>query len=261
MRMINCHITIYHPHANPNLTLLISKVSEAIMPNAYNNHIGEGATLDEFILKQKGIRFIINGGFSHYRKHFYNWPHQEFNIGDPVGIVKIREHIFQDYINLKHYGFFIQKTKESIWSIHNKDHLNLQDKYILGCTPLLIFNQQSLNIPTSLMFPVPENTINPPSVLGHGLQNHPRTAVGLKNNNIYFITIEGNNSQYIGCNLLDLQNFGQFLELDSLLNLDGGGSSQFKLLYNHNYITNIIADEDKSRILGHVLVLFDESIK
>jgi len=257
----NIHITVYEQGINPNLTLLISKVSEAVLPNFENNHIGEGATMDSFIEKQKGVRFIINGGFSHYRKNFYDWHHQNFNIGDPVGLVKIRHHFFEDYVELSHYGFLIQKNKGAKWEIVTQDKITKEEKYILGCTPLLILNNEKLKITDELMSPMKEGTINPPSILGHGLQNHPRTAVGIKENQLYFITIEGNVPNYVGCTLTELQEIGILLNLDSLLNLDGGGSSQFRLNTNQKILKNNIAYEDESRILGHVLALFDESIK
>lgn len=257
----NIHISIYEQGVNPNLTLLISKVSEAVLPNTNGNHIGQGATIDNFLNKQPGVRFIINGGFSHYRKDFYNWQHQDFNIGDPVGLVKIRQHFFEDYIDLSHYGFFVQKNKGDAWEILQSNSITKQEKYILGCTPLLIFNNQKLEINHQLMNPVKKGEINPPSVLAHGLENHPRTAVGIKDNKLYFITIEGNVLEYVGCTLPELQEIGILLQLNSLLNLDGGGSSQFRINNTKNILKNNIASEDENRILGHVLALFDETLK
>jgi hypothetical protein len=260
-KAINVHMTVIEQGVNPDLNLLISKVSEAILPNTDGNHVGDGATMDEFLSKQSGVRFIINGGFSHYRKDFYNWKHQNYNVGDPVGLVKIRHHFFEDYIDLSHYGFFVQKNKGEPWEILQSESITKQEKYILGCTPLLIFNNKCLEVQPELMKPMENGKINPPSVLGHGLQNHPRTAVGIKSNKLYFITIEGNVPSYIGCTLPELQEIGVLLQLNSLLNLDGGGSSQFRINDNKNILKNNIAPEDENRILGHVLALFDESLK
>lgn len=260
------HIIRYHAQSNPHLTLLISKVSEAILPNTTGNHVGEGDMMDNFLAKQSGVRFIINGGFNHYRKNFYSWSHQNFNVGDPVGLVKIREHLFEDYIDLAHYGFLVQQEKKAIWQIMQKQDLSLQEKYILGCTPLLIFKGQKLHVPSELMIPMNDGVINPPSILGHGLQYHPRTAVGIKGEELVFLTIEGNtyhdNQYYPGCTLPELQDIGMKLGLDSLLNLDGGGSSQFRLRQdNGQWIQNVVHEEDQLRVLGHVLVIFDETLK
>ena len=46
-----------------------------------------------------------------------------------------------------------------------------------------------------------------------------------------------------------------------MMNLDGGGSSQFRLFENGQWIQNHVEDEDKNRVLGNVIVLFDESLK
>lgn len=251
------HIIELNQNENSDLTLLISKVSEAILPNTQNNHIGEGTNMDDYLNYQKDVRFIINGGFNHYRKNFYNWPHQEFNIGNPVGLVKIRDHYFEDYINLKYYGFLTQEKKGDSWQIKNPNELNKEAKYILGCTPLLIYNQKPIDLPLDLMQPMKDKQITPPSILAHGLEKHPRTAIGMKNDNLFFIVIEQE-----GCSLLDLQNLGQKLELDYFLNLDGGGSSQFRIIQdNQAVIQNNVSKEDEKRVLGHVLVLFDKRLK
>lgn len=252
------HIVEFAQTLNKNLTLLISKVSEAINPDKKGNHIGDGSNLDEFIKKQNGVRFVINGAFSHYRKNFYDWSHQNFHIGDPVGIVKIREHLYKDFLDLNHYGFFVQEEKGSDWKIIKYNDLNYNEKYILGCTPLLIYDKKLCSLPLEVNNPVKKGEINPPSYLGHGMQAHPRTAIGLKNNKIYFINID---FTYGGCSLSELQDLGLFLELDYFLNLDGGGSSQFKLIDNTSIISNEIELEERERILGHILVIFDESLK
>jgi len=172
------HVIKYEQTKNDNLTLLISKVSEAILPDTVGNHVGEGETMDNFLLKQKDTRFIINGGFNHYRKNFYQWAHQNFNVGDPVGLIKVREHIFQDFIEVKNYGFLVQEEKKSLWTIKKIENLTLEEKYILGCTPLLIYEGTILPLPK--MASLEKGVVNPPSVLANGLDNHPRTAVGIK---------------------------------------------------------------------------------
>lgn len=242
-----------------NLTLLLSKMSEALLPNQKSNHIGAGGTIDEFISIQSGVKFIINGGFNHYRKNYYDWSHQDFNIGNPVGITKIRKHYFEDYLTLDNYGFFIQTSKNDPWKIVKYSQLSKNEKYILGCTPLLIFNGISEELPEE-MIPLENGKINPPSMLGHGLQNHPRTAVGIKNNKLVFVLVESSNN-IDGCTLKELQDIGVNLQLDYFLNLDGGGSSQFKFKSESGWISNYIKDEDKHRVLGNTIVLFDENLK
>ena len=138
--------------------------------------------------------------------------------------------------------------------------LDRSSKYILGCTPLMIYDGQAVRLKTDLMVPVQQGHINPPSFLGHGLENHPRTAVGIKDNWIYFLVVDGE-GLHGGCTLPHLQQIGLNLQLDSLMNLDGGGSTQFRLFDGEQWIMNHVASEDTQRILGHVLVLFDETLK
>ncbi len=242
------------------LTLLISKVSEAVLPDTEGNHIGHGSTMDEFIRKQPGVRFLINGGFSHYRKNFYDWPHQDYHVGDPVGLVKIRDHTYEDFRDRTNFGFFVQRAKHEPWRIVLYEELDKAAKYILGCTPLLIYRGEVLSLPADKMLPLESGKITPPSILAHGLQRHPRTAIGLKDGQIVFLVVEGDDNTG-GCTLLELQEVGRQLGLRDFLNLDGGGSSQFRLWQGDHYLKNAIAPEDANRILGHVLVLFDETLK
>ena len=242
-----------------NLTLLLSKVSEAVHPNTPGNHIGEGATLDAFLQAQSGVRFVINGGFNHYRKGFYAWPHQGYKVGDPVGLVKIRDHYFEDLLEDSFYGFFVQRSKGQPWAIVSGSQLDKTSKYILGCTPLLIEHGVALTLPPEALAPMPAGEINPPSVLGHGLQRHPRTAVGLKDEELFFFVVEGGASR--GCTLPELQEVGRQLGMQSMLNLDGGGSSQFRLRTEHGWIGNFVEEQDAHRVLGNVIVLFDEALK
>lgn len=216
--------------------------------------------MDAFLRHQPGVRFVINGGFSHYRKNFYDWPHQDFNVGDPVGLVKIRHHYYDDIRDSEHYGFFVQDHKGQPWRIVQNDALKKTEKYILGCTPLLIFEQKAQPLPQDKMQSLPAGSITPPSILAHGLQRHPRTAIGLRDDQLYFIIVEGDDV-HGGCTLAELQEIGMTLQLDSFLNLDGGGSSQFRLWHEDRYIKNAIAPDDELRILGHVIVLFDETLK
>lgn len=243
-------------------TLLLSKVSEAVRPNTVGNHIGVGATMDEFLTHQPGVKFVINGGYNHYRKDFYDWAHNEFNVGDPVGLVKIREHYFEDMldrVDIEHFGFFTQPSKGMPWQIVKYPELSKREKYILGCTPLLIYEGQKTALPLEKMKAFPPGVINPPSVLGHGLQYHPRTAVGIKHNQLIFLLVEADN-KLGGCTLPELQELGSQLKLDALLNLDGGGSSQFRLYDNDQWIGNYVPPEDKNRVLGNVVVLFENAL-
>jgi len=229
--------------------LLISKVSEALLPATLGNHRGEGGTLDRFLASQPPVRFIINGGFNHYRKGFYDWPHQNFHVGDPVGLVKIREHLFDDFIHREDYGFLSQAARGAPWRV--ADRVDRGCKYILGSTPLLLLNGAARPLPALMSAPAP-GRVTPPSVLWHGRQRHARTAVGTRGGALVFLLAESP-----GCTLAELQALGLDLSLDSLLNLDGGGSSQFRLFGDDGTVVrNHVAAADRDRVLGHVLTIF-----
>ena len=73
--------------------------------------------------------------------------------------------------------------------------------------------------------------------------------------------VEGNNEKDQGCTLSQLQQIGKSLNFEYFLNLDGGGSSQFRLFNDDEWIQNSVPEEDKNRKLGHVLVIFDKILK
>lgn len=55
---------------------------------------------------------------------------------------------------------------------------------------------------------------------------HPRTIVGIKNNTIYFLVIEGRKEVSQGVTLIEACNLLKELGIEEAINLDGGGSSQ-----------------------------------
>lgn len=54
---------------------------------------------------------------------------------------------------------------------------------------------------------------------------HPRSAVAIKNNKAYFITVDGRNEKAAGMSLTELRSIMKWLHMDEALNLDGGGST------------------------------------
>jgi hypothetical protein len=243
-----------------HLKLIASKASEALKPDQVNNHQGEGGTLDELIASQTDLRLAVNGTYSHYRKNFYDWQHDNYHVGDPVGTVKIRQHLYDDTVYPELNGY-LERNQDKVWSITTKP--DLKSKYILNSRPLLIDQGKFLTLPEEEMAPVPTGTINPPSFLGHGLQQHARTAVGSKKNaNLVFVIAEGEGAGHSkGLTLIDLQEIGLYLDLDAMLNLDGGGSSRFWLKTEENLVLeNATASEDADRVLGNVLMLFSTNL-
>jgi len=249
------HVITY-PQQHKHLKLIASKSSEALAPNQQSNHIGEGGTLDELVKSQLDLRFIINGTYNHYRKRFYEWQHDLYEVGDPVGYVKIRDNIYSDIMYETLNGYLV-KDDDGNWEI--LDTRPSESKYVLSSRPLLIHDGIQLSLPIEEVTPVAEGVVNPPSFLGHGLENHARTAVGAsQSDELVFIVAEGEGAgESAGISLPQLQEFGTYLNLQTLLNLDGGGSSRFWLkAEDESVLENRVADEDRSRILGHSLMMF-----
>lgn len=239
-----------------HLKLVVSKTSEALHPNAPANHVGEGGTMSELVASQPDLRFAVNGTFNHYRKGFYNWPHDGFQIGDPVGLVKIRGHYYDDHAYLTANGYLESVTGQD-WRI--SEHPDQGSKYILSSRPILLWEGKPVPLPADEMVPVEAGMVNPPSFLGHGLQRHARTAVGVDGKgNLVFIVVEGEGAgESAGVTLLELQKIGEQLALVSMLNLDGGGSSRFWMKAEDGSVReNQVAPEDEERVLGNVLMLF-----
>lgn len=248
---------LFHKVEMPNSwqrsTLLVSKVSEALNPDTPQNEVGEGGTFEDILKVQKNILFLMSAGFNHYRKNFYIWPHSDFNEGDPVGLVKIREHVYRDQLDPTNYGYFVQKEKGSPWQILKEvQHLSCY-KYILGCTPLLVYNKIPFDLSHIQDTPVKAGEINPPSYLGHKDQKHARALVGLKENILVYIIVEGP-----GCTLKELQELAIAENLDYALNLDGGGSAKFMLKQESGaWVKSASSKNEENRVLGHVIILFD----
>jgi hypothetical protein len=252
--------TIAYPQQHNHLKLIASKSSEALAPNLQNNHVGEGGTFDDLVQSQPDLRFIVNGTYNHYRKSFYEWQHDLYEVGDPVGYVKIRDNIYSDVMYETLNGYLVSDD-EGGWKISGVRPP--ESKYVLSSRPLLIHNEMQLSLPIEEVTPVAEGVVNPPSFLGHGLQNHARTAVGAsQNDELVFVVAEGEGAgTSAGISLQQLQEFGTYLGLKTLLNLDGGGSSRFWLKAEDGTILeNRVADEDKDRILGHTLMMFSANL-
>lgn len=254
------HVITY-PQYHEHLNLIASKSSEALSPGVAGNHIGEGGTFEQLVQCQPDLRFIINGTYNHYRKSYYQWHNDNYAIGDPVGLVKIRDKTYHDlaYNSLNGY---LSRGESNHWTI--TDAPAMESKYILSSRPLLITDSKEVALPLEEVSPMPAGAVNPPSFLGHALQNHARTAVGAsQDGELVFIVAEGEGAgSSAGISLLALQAFGKHFGLSTLLNLDGGGSSRFWLrCEDGSTIESAVAEKDESRILGHSLMLFSDKLK
>lgn len=80
---------------------------------------------------------------------------------------------------------------------------------ILLSGPLLIHHKEVLNLS--------KNAFND--------NRHPRTAIGIKKNKLYFVTVDGRNAEAQGATLNELAKILLWIGSENALNLDGGGST------------------------------------
>jgi exopolysaccharide biosynthesis protein len=74
---------------------------------------------------------------------------------------------------------------------------------------------------------------------------HPRTAIGIKDNKLILITVDGRRSQSQGMNLHELTNILKWYGCQDAMNLDGGGSTAMYIDNQpHNGIVNYPSDNN-----------------
>ena len=82
---------------------------------------------------------------------------------------------------------------------------------------------------------------------------HPRTCVGLTNESIIFMTIDGRSETAAGMNLGEVQNYMLKLGCLDAINLDGGGSTSMWTL--EKGLVNIPSDKTGERPVANALLL------
>ena len=82
---------------------------------------------------------------------------------------------------------------------------------------------------------------------------HPRTCVGLTNESIIFITIDGRSELAEGMNLMEVQKFLLELGCVDAINLDGGGSTSMWTL--EKGLVNIPSDKTGERPVANALLI------
>ncbi|MEO5683640.1 MAG: phosphodiester glycosidase family protein [Chitinophagaceae bacterium] len=109
-----------------------------------------------------------------------------------------------------------------------EDQLPGEDVMVTG--PLLIENKER----------------TAPDTIPFYVMRHPRSAVALKGKKVLLITVDGRNQKAAGMSLAELASVLQWLQADSGINLDGGGSTT--LWVNHfpdNGVINYPSDNKK----------------
>ncbi len=262
----NIRVAEYQQGNNPQLTLLVSKISEAITPGVSGNHRGTGVPLNHIPKVQPGIRFMMNGGYSHYRKDYYPWP-TSFEVGDPVGYTQIRRNIWlsvRDPEELRFYGYLVQRSKGAHFEVLDySDFVRMGEaQYVLSCSPFMIRNGDMVMLDKMGAFPLPEEAINPPGHLGHLFRANPRTMIGIREDNtLVFVTVDGRNEDHSkGFTIAEMTALMRVLNVKNAVNFDGGGST---LMYvkRDNSEGEVVNQTELERAIGNALIIFDESLK
>ncbi|WP_276483525.1 phosphodiester glycosidase family protein [Paraflavitalea pollutisoli] len=75
---------------------------------------------------------------------------------------------------------------------------------------------------------------------------HPRTAVAVKGNTLWLITVDGRNNKAAGMSIPELSSFVKWLGADDAMNLDGGGSTTMWVTgFPDNGVVNHPSDNQK----------------
>ena len=119
---------------------------------------------------------------------------------------------------------------------------NLEEA-VLVTGPLLLLNSELMEFP-NLKF------VN---------NRHPRTCIGITDDYIKFITIDGRSSKAQGMSLPELQEYLKSLDCLNAINLDGGGSTTMWI--EDSGVVNFPSDKSGERPVSNAILLIDKGDK
>lgn len=111
------------------------------------------------------------------------------------------------------------------------------EAFVLVCGPLLIKNSVLQDLPD----------------MKFANNRHPRTCLGITEESIIFVTIDGRSETAAGMNLYEVQDFMLDLGCQDAINLDGGGSTSMWL--KNEGIVNIPSDKSGERPVANALII------
>ena len=85
---------------------------------------------------------------------------------------------------------------------------------------------------------------------------HPRTCIGITEESIIFVTIDGRSETAAGMNLYEAQKLLLDLGCQDAINLDGGGSTSMWL--KDKGLVNIPSDKTGERPVANALIILEE---
>ena len=119
--------------------------------------------------------------------------------------------------------------KDGSFKIINEDEVSLEELLNDGAYNVLSFGPALINNGNI--------TVNVNDEVDKSMASNPRTAIGIIDENHYvFVVSDGRTSESEGLSLYELATFMKKLNVETLYNLDGGGSST--MYFNGNIINN-----------------------
>ena len=119
--------------------------------------------------------------------------------------------------------------KDGSFKIINEDEVSLEELLNDGAYNVLSFGPALINNGNI--------TVNVNDEVDKSMASNPRTAIGIIDENHYvFVVSDGRTSESEGLSLYELATFMKKLHVETLYNLDGGGSST--MYFNGNIINN-----------------------
>ena len=85
---------------------------------------------------------------------------------------------------------------------------------------------------------------------------HPRTCLGINEESIIFVTIDGRSETAAGMNLFEVQNFLLDLGCQDAINLDGGGSTSMWI--KDKGLVNMPSDKTGERSVANALIILEK---
>ena len=180
--------------------------------------LAQSRELTSTLAKQSQALLAINAGFF------------DMQNGGGVDLVKVKGETINHSLskNLR-ANAYVAFNKKSILISSDSTQIALYEN-IIESGPLLIENNQ-LSI-------LQENPFNNTP--------HPRTAIGIKQNKLILITVDGRRKESQGLNLNQLQHIMKWYGCLSAMNLDGGGSTTMYIQgEGENGIVNYPSDNKK----------------
>lgn len=251
------------------LTLVLSKVSEAVAPKDPANVVGPGAPLAHIAAHHPAACAMMNGAFNHYAQERYPWSPATYAVGEPAAVANIRHHRFRNaWPHRAGTGAVGQRLAGAPWEFFAQlpdEGVVETAKYFLSSRPVLVSAGAPVQLPDDAWQAAPAGVVTPPGALWHGTESHPRSGIGFdRQGHMIWAVAQRRHHPALGLTLLEWQAVAVALEIVDFLNLDGGGSAQLHVKASPTPLdttaswTALIAPEDPSRAIGHAFVVFDD---